>query len=122
MMEETIAKAEQLAGHIKEYVNVKIESVKLDAAEKSSKIIANAIAMLIILFILFLAIGFASIAAAYAISDKIGKTYTGFLIVSGIYLAIGIIIYMMREKLIRIPVMNSIIQELFKHDKADEQD
>ena len=55
-MEKAFAKVEELADTIKEYVNTRIDAVKLNAAEKSSSIIANIVAGLIVLavFIFFL--------------------------------------------------------------------
>ena len=37
-MEDTFAKAEELAEHVKEYINNRMDSVKLNSAEKSSKL------------------------------------------------------------------------------------
>ena len=46
-MEKTFAKVEELVGNVKEYVNTRIESVKFNAAEKSSIVIANVVAGLV---------------------------------------------------------------------------
>ena len=73
----------------------------------------------VLLFSLFIIFG--SIAAALALSAWIGKMYAGFLIVAGIYLLIGIIVWNARERLLRIPIMNSIINQMFKEDD-DEKD
>ena len=40
-MDNLFSKAEALAGNLKEYVNTRIDSLKLNAAEKGSKIVAN---------------------------------------------------------------------------------
>lgn len=118
-MEKTFAKVEELVGNVKEYVNTRIESVKFNAAEKSSIVIANVVAGLVaaVVFIFFL--GFASIALAFWLSNLIGSPWSGFLIVSGFYLLTGIIIWFGRGKFIRMPVMNALISQLFKHDEQD---
>lgn len=114
------SKAEDLFGHIKEYVNNRIDSAKLDIADKTSRISANAIAVLIIVLLSLFFILFASIALAQVIGEWIGKSYWGFLIVAGIYLLLAFIIRIGKNKLLRLPIMNAILRQLF-NDNDHEQ-
>jgi Putative Actinobacterial Holin-X, holin superfamily III len=115
-MEETFAKVEELSGHVKEYINNRIASVKFGAAEKSSIVMANIIAVAIAAMVLSLFILFGSVALAYVLARWTGEIYWGFLIVAGIYLVIGILVWLLREKLLRLPIMNAMVQQLFKDD------
>lgn len=119
-MEKTFAKAEDLAEHIKEYINVQVATAKLGAAEKTSKLAANLIAaaIAVIVFIFFLL--FASIALAFVFSKLTGEYYLGFLIVAGIYLLLGLITWALKERMLRIPIMNKMLEQLFKEDDDDE--
>jgi hypothetical protein len=119
-MEKAFAKAEELADNVKEYFDTKIESVKLNAAEKSSYVIANLIAgtAALVVFVFFLVFG--GMALSFGLGIWIGKTWAGFLIVAGFYLLVGIVVWTARGKIIRMPVMNALIQQLFKND--DEED
>jgi len=119
-MEKVFAKTEELAENIKEYVNARIESVKLKAAEKSSAVIANVIARLVVTTLFFFFIVFAGIALSLLLGEWIGKTWAGFLIVAGLYLLIGIVVWAGREKMIRLPMMNALIKQLFRDE--DEED
>ncbi len=121
-MEETFAKVEELAEHVKEYVNNRISSVKLSSAEKSSKLTANILAVVIaaLVFVFFLL--FASIALAYVFSKLTGEFYWGFLIVAGIYFLFGLIVWLLREKILRIPIMNAMLEQLFKDEDDGEED
>jgi len=103
----------------KEYVNTTISIAKLEVARKASLIISNLIALLSssVLFVLFVLFG--SIAGALALSSWIGKSYAGFLIVAGFYMLIGIITWSNREKLIRRPILNSLIKEFFKEEDSE---
>lgn len=103
---------EQLIAQMKEYVNVRIELIKLQTAASTSKLLSNLAALLITGFILTLFICFAGIAASLAISAWLGPLYSGFLIVSIIFLILAIIVWKKREKLLRIPIMNSILRQL----------
>jgi protein-S-isoprenylcysteine O-methyltransferase Ste14 len=119
-MEKIVEKAEELAGTVKEYVNNRIESVKLGVAEKSSAIIANLVAGAIAMAVFFFFLLFAGIALSFALGDWLGKTWAGFLIVAMLYLLLGIIIWSARTRLIRLPVMNSLIRQLInKEEKED---
>ena len=118
-MEKTFAKAAELAVTIKSYVDTRIEAVKLNAAEKTSAVIANLIAGVVVAVVFLFFIGFASIGAALILGIWIGKTWAGFLLVSFFYLLVGIIIWFARGRIIRIPVMNALIQQLFKNDEED---
>jgi len=120
-MEKAFARAEELAGTIKEYVNTKIESVKLSAAEKTSAVIANVVAGIVVALVFLFVIIFASIALSFGLGEWIGKTWAGFLIVAGLYLLIGIIVWAGRGKIIRMPLMNAIIQQLFSKEEEDEE-
>ena len=53
-MERTFNKAEDLADHIKEYVNARIDSIKLSVAEKVSAVLANILAGLVVAFVFLL--------------------------------------------------------------------
>ena len=119
-MEDSFAKVEDLAVHIKEYLNNRIESVKLSAAEKSSKMLANLIAISAVLLVFLFVIVFASIALAYVLAKLTGELYWGFLIVAGIYLLLGSLIWLLKEKILRFPIMNAMLHQLFKDDETDD--
>lgn len=119
-MEKTFARVEELADTIKEYVNTRIESVKLNAAEKSSAVVANVLAGIFVAVVFLFFIVFASVALSFGLGEWIGKTWAGFLIVAGLYLLLGIVVWAARGKLIRLPLMNAMIQQLFKKDEEDE--
>jgi Fe2+ transport system protein B len=119
-MEKAFAKIEELADTAREYVNTRIDSVKLNVAEKSSAVIANITAGLVVACVFMFFIVFSSFALAFGLGEWIGKTWAGFLIVAGLYLLIGIVVWMGRGKIIRLPVMNALIKQLSGDD--DEAD
>lgn len=121
-MENVFARVEELAGHIREYVNVRIDAVKLSTAEKTSKAIAGALAFVVVVQFLILFLIFASFALAYAFAALTGKLYWGFLIVAGIYLLLGVIIWTAKEKLLRIPLMNFMLRQMHADNKEEEDE
>jgi len=119
-MEKAYANIEELADSVKDYVNTRIESAKLTVAEKSSAIIANLAAGMVVAIVFLFFIIFAGIALALILGEWIGENWAGFGIVAGIYLLIAIIVWFARGRLIRLPVMNAMIKQLFGND--DEED
>jgi hypothetical protein len=73
-----------------------------------------------VLLFLFVIV-FGSIAGAWALSDWIGKPYSGFLIVAGFYLLLGIIVWLTRGRFIRFPVMNAILKQLYNTDEEEDK-
>ena len=69
MLQEEFRKAEELAIHIKEYIQTEIELIKLNFAEKLSKILSNFLAIIILIWVLLLSILFASISLAFFIGE-----------------------------------------------------
>ena len=118
-MKDTFEKIEGLTDNVKEYVSTNIELARLNIAEKTSMVIGNLIAVSVVAILFLFVIIFGSIAGAYVISDLIGKPYTGFLIVAGFYLLLGIVIWVTRERFIQSPVMNTMIKQLLKKDEED---
>lgn len=121
-MQETFSKLEELLAHLKEYLDNRIAYTKLSVAEKSSKIFANLVSIFVSVLILFFFVVFASIALAFALAKLTGEYYWGFLIVAGIYLLMGTIVWIAKEKLLRLPMMNALLKQFFKEESEDEED
>ncbi len=115
-MEKTFAKVEDLATTIKEYADSRIEAVKLQVAEKSSAIMANVIAGVVVAMLFVFVIIFGSMALAFGVGAWIGKMWVGFLIVAFLYLIVGALVWKARIKFIQFPMMNSSISKLFNNE------
>ncbi len=119
-MEKTFAKIDELGSHVKEYMNNRIDSVKLSAAEKGSKLMANMITIALSILVFGLFVLFISFALAFALAKATGELYWGFLIVSGLYLFLGTFVFLFREKLLRLPILNALLKQLFKGDHEED--
>ena len=116
-MEKIFTNAGELVENAKEYAENEVDIIKLTVAEKSSALFANMVAGMLAVLVFFLVIIFLGIALAMGLGAWLDKPWAGFLIVAGTYLLLGIVIWSIREKVIRIPVMNALIKELFKDDE-----
>lgn len=115
-MEKTFAKVEDLATTLKEYADSRIEGVKLHVAEKSSAIMANIIAGIVVAMVFVFFIIFGSMALAVGLGYWIGKMWLGFLIVAFLYLLAGLLVWKARVKYIQFPIMNAFVSQLFNNE------
>jgi hypothetical protein len=119
---EDLKKVEDLFDHTREYVNIRVNEAKLVLAEKTSAIIALIIATAVVNIFFLFCLLFASMAGAFALGHWLKNGWLGFLLVGALYFLIGLIVWAAKERLIRIPIMNGIIQQLFKNDEDNEKD
>ena len=113
-------KAEELIDHLKEYLHNHISLLKLQAAAKTSKVIATLVAIGLVAGLMLFFMMFVGIAAALALSKWLGEWYIGFFIVSALFLIIGFAIWGSKEKLIRMPILKKLLTELFAGEKDQE--
>ena len=118
-MKETLAKIEEMIGTAKEYVNIRIKSVKLDVAEVCSDIISSAFTIFITALLFLFFVLFAGIALSIFLNECTGSKWLGFLMVGCLFLLLAIIVWFAKEKLIRLPVMNALIKKLFRSHEED---
>ncbi len=111
-------KIEDLFHQLRAYADTRIAIAKLEAAKKSSAILSSLIAVIMVAFIAFLFILMLSIAGAWALGVWLDSMPLGFLFAGVFYLIICLFIWNGREKILRIPIMNKMIIEMFP-DKAE---
>jgi Putative Actinobacterial Holin-X, holin superfamily III len=106
---------------IREYIEIKLDLLKLQAAENISKIISNAAVVIILILFLSLILFFLSFAAGYFMASLLHSNELGFLCVAGFYFLLMLIILIFRKKIIDRPVIKSVIK-IFSHKTgADEK-
>lgn len=112
---ETIAtNIELLYEKAKNYAEVSIELVKLNAVDKTADIVSSLLARLLVIMVVAIFILFLSIALSLYLGELFGKDYLGFLGVSGFYLILALILHYQRDKLIKEPLTNVVIAKLLK--------
>jgi uncharacterized membrane protein YcjF (UPF0283 family) len=116
-MQNAFVKAEEFADHVKEYINNRIAAVKLQTAEKTSKFASNFIAIAVVAAIMLVFAIFISMGIAYLFCEWIGNSWSGFMIVGGMWLMIAFTLWISREKWLRMPMMNKMLQEMFKDEE-----
>jgi len=118
-MEDSFKIFEELKTSLVNYLNHKASLLKIELAEKISKLLSSLIAISLFAICMLFVLVFISIALSIFIGNKIGEIYIGFLIVSFIHLIFGICIWKMRVRWIQIPMMNFILKQLFNDSERN---
>jgi hypothetical protein len=114
MEEQT--KIEKIISDVKDYAETRLDIAVLDAQDKATHVISSMAAGAVfgalgILVLLFLNIGLAWMLGEYFHSPSIG-----FFTVGGFYLLIGVLLYVNREKWIKLPIINAILKKITFHE------
>jgi hypothetical protein len=118
-MESFLSASSSLFCHVGEYLNIQSESIKLNVAEKT----ANLFSKLLFAFAFILLFGvfliFFGTAFACLIADFTGKYYIGFVIVALIFLLACVILWIFRNRFMRLMVMNAVLDQLINETNND---
>jgi hypothetical protein len=108
-----------LSDHAKEYINLRVDLVKLILVEKVSRLTSLLLLFIIFFILLMFAAVFLSLAFVLWYGEHAGPMWAGALIVVGILFAKGILLYFLRKRLLLNPVirqLSGIIMEDAGHE------
>ena len=103
---------ESLLSKTIEYVETHINFFKLKSIEKSSQIITSIIWRMIVISMCIFAMLFINIGISFWLGELMGKVYYGFLITGLFYLLTGLVLYIFKEKWIKLPIGNAIVKKI----------
>ncbi len=106
-------KIEEATENIKEYMNIRYELMVLKASDRISFVLSKAIVWALRAWVFAFCILFLSFAAAHYLSAVYACSYSGFLVVGGIYFSIGLLLVCIKKSLAK-PLRNKIISNFFK--------
>jgi hypothetical protein len=108
-----IENIDNIKKEIQEYVEVKLDLLKLHIAEHLSRLLSNAVTMFIAGFFLFLILLFISFASGFYLGSVLHSNEAGFLCIAGFYFLVLIVFLMLRKKIVEKPVIKSVVRFLF---------
>lgn len=106
-------------GYIQEFVSQEVESIKLEVAEKISIASSSVITGLILATLGSLVFIFVCIALGFFLGARLGSNAAGFLIVSGIFALLLLVVFLFRKVLITDKVVIAVIELFFDQDKDE---
>ena len=98
----------------KDYLDSKIELTKLKTIDKSADVLSTLIVTMSMVLITFLFILLISIAFAMLIGKALGAYSYGFFIMGGFYGIVLLVCYLQRNKWIKTPIADGIINKMLK--------
>jgi uncharacterized membrane protein YdjX (TVP38/TMEM64 family) len=104
---------------LEQYVQNRILLLKMQAAEKTARVVALLFSVLIIALLSFFILLFLSIMAGYYFASITGSLFTGFGIVAGFYVLILTVLIFTRERISK-KIIDTVISVFF--DKTDDDD
>lgn len=112
-MEER-SRLETFAEHAKDYAELRVELVKLEAAAKISNVVSSIASAVVIGLVALFTLLFISIGVAWWIGQANNNPSMGFFIVGGVYAVLGVAAYVLRNS-IKIPILNNLLDS-FNYD------
>ena len=106
----------ELSENIREYVETRIDLIKLETADSGASAVSSMMSWLVIGLIGFLVVLMATIGAAIGIGYMVENFALGFFIVTGFYLLVGLVLYANRNNWLRKPFINIIIKNLYDNE------
>lgn len=111
-----VGKIEEISESLKRYLNTNYELIKLKAVERFTVILADLISDFLVGLVVFLFVFFTSLWAGFYLSVRLGDNFSGFGIVAGFYLLVGLIMIILRKKVVEKPLRNKIIRKIFSNN------
>jgi hypothetical protein len=111
---------EELIETCSTYIQARMRLTVLQLSEKTSKIASDFLTIIILIILFLFASIMLNIGLAKWISHGLNNEWGGFFIIGGFYVLLGILLMVMKEKLIRIPLLNAIIKSFFTVEKKAE--
>jgi len=97
-----------------DYLETRLDLVKLKTTQTTSDVVASFVSIGIILLFLIFFLAFVNIGLALVIGNALGKTYYGFFIMGGFYGLVGLLFHLFRENWVKNPISNTIIKKMTK--------
>ncbi len=113
-MEDKASPLETLIERAEDFSKTSIKLFRLKSIDKTSEIVSDSAAWLVIIILFALFFMILNIGIALWIGEMLGKSWYGFFILAGIYAVLAIIVLIFSNKWIRKPLRNSIIEKLNK--------
>jgi len=106
---------------LERYVNNRLRLLKLQTAEKSSRVVTLLFAGLVIGIFSFFILLFLSLMAAYFFAEKFHSQFYGFGLVALIYIVVLILVLYLRKKYLDKYIFGRVIKILFDSNAEDDE-
>ena len=109
-----------MTGNVRDYINLRVDYVKLFLTEKIAKLASFFLIALIFFILGMFLLLFISLAFIFWFGEAVGPAYLGALIVVAFYLVGGLSIYLLRHKLFINPLVVQLTKILMEGEDEHE--
>lgn len=102
-----------------DYVEDRILLLRLQAAEKSGRLMATFISIAVVALFSFFILFFISMMGGYYFAELTGSTFYGFSIIAGIYVLLLLFFLLINKTVISKRIINMVIRIFFERSKAE---
>ena len=104
---------QSLVDRAKDYVETRVELLKLQAVNKSADVVSSVATGLVTAIIMIFFFMILNIGLGLLLGELLGKTYYGFFVLAAIYLITGLLFKSFGNKWVKEPVSTMIIKKIF---------
>ena len=109
-------KAEGIFDDTTEYLEARWNLGVLNASSKAADTISTMATTLVVSVLGMIILIFLSVGVALLIGEKLNSPSSGFFYVGLFYIVVGILIYAVKDKYIKLPIVNSFIKKFYYED------
>ena len=104
---------------VTEYLEAKIQLVKISSFEKIAKVTATLFSSIVIALTVFFLLLFLSISGGFLFGKLLDSNSLGFLIVVGIYFILLVLIIVFKKNMLEKYISDKVIEQLFEKEDND---
>lgn len=103
----------------KKYTETSTELFALNTVDKTADVLSSLTSRVIIVIVFTMFTLFVNVGLSLYIGSLLNEYYLGFLVVSAFYLILAMVLYSFKDKFIKTPMANLIIEKLMKSKNSD---
>jgi len=108
---------QQLYSDIKKYVELQSEYVKVEFVEKLTILLSTLLIIILLLILAICALFYTFFSLAYTLESVVGSLASSFAIISGLYVSLIIIFYILRKQLVINPLVKFLSNLFLNNNK-----
>ncbi len=113
-MEDLKTKAELLTDHVSDYIETFVKLTVVNATQKATSVASVSLMAVLIAFFFMFVLMFAGVGISMWLGESLENMKAGYFIVGGFYLLCGIVLVLVRKKLVFPFVRNQIIKKVYE--------
>jgi hypothetical protein len=117
-----IDELENIKKDIREYIEVKLDLLRIQAAETISDFLSKRRFLAVLIYLISAALIFLSFSAAYYMASVLNSNELGFLCVAGFYMVLLLVFIIFRKIIIDRPIIKSVMKIFFLNNRKNEKE